>query len=137
LLSAAPPPACRLLINFSKRRKIAAVIARIQTYQNGVYPLEEVPSVRAYRHERCAAWEAALLDDIRGGVGQTARKLDEAMMALSLKLEPRRGNTEVRRGSVMPGTEMARSPRAAGSNLLQQLPPLPLPSPRRGSMPNM
>lgn len=119
------------LINFSKRRKIAAIIARIQTYQSGTYALREAAEVQSYLDARMGSWEAALLDDMRSASKPSApcgKALDDAMNALSLRLEPRRGTTEApssRRGSVMPGAETSRptTPRQY------------LPSPRRGSMP--
>lgn len=122
IAQSAPPSPSRehsTLINFSKRRKIAEVIAKIQTYQNGEYSLPQVPEVKDYLHRRMAAWEAALLQDMLRGTSSRSetpcgKSLDDAMHALSLKLEPRRG-------SVAGGA--LESPRGAPA------------SPRRGSMP--
>jgi len=128
------------LINMSKRRRIASIIARIQTYQNGTYRFAAAPQVVSYLVGRVGPWELALFDEslsTHHSRGPAERAIDKALYDASLLCEPRApagggGDSSPRRGSVMPGAEFLfnrTTPRSGGSHSPEAK------TNRRGSMP--
>jgi len=121
------------LINMTKRRRIAAIIARIQTYQLDSYKLVASPAAAQYVHARVDAWERALHDgsmrcDASGRADTTAeRMLEKAMHEASLLCEPRRASAGIAVGAEPD------SPRRG--SLFHVVTPTSHPkTPRRGSM---
>ena len=81
------------LINMTKRRRIAAIIARIQTYQLDSYKLVASPAAGQYVHARVDAWERALHDgsmrcDASGRANTTAERMLEKVPDLHRTHQP-------------------------------------------------
>jgi len=90
-----PPraPGEQPLINFAKRRKLAEIIGRIQTYQSTRYALSPSMAVEQYCSPRIHRWEGALLDGALSGDTAYVRALESTLDRASQRVEPRQPRT--------------------------------------------